>query len=103
MPNDPSLLAELGIRVPAAFAGLGGGIVGAWADSKAGWKTWLSYAVCGALTGNWLGEPATHIIPFVNEGGGGFIVGACAFAIIGTFLGLSKKWRPPIMNGGKPS
>lgn len=100
MTDDPGLLAELGIRVPAAFAGLAGGVVGAWADGKSGYLAWASYCGAGLITGNFLAMPATHVIPWVNEGGAGFIVGCCALAVVRTLIGAAKKWQPQLFNAG---
>lgn len=104
MADDVGLLALLGVRVSALFAGVCGGIVGAWADQKASLSVWVGYVVCGGLTGNFFAEPAMHIIqpiplvgPFVNEGGAGFIVGACALGIIRVIKDAVSKWRPPTM------
>lgn len=106
MPDDIGLLAQLGIRVPAMFAGLAGGLVGAWADGKAGLLTWIIYCGAGGLTANWLAEPFapifTKILFFglfdVKEGLAGFLVGGCALAIMRTIIGLARKWTP---NGGQ--
>ncbi len=101
MLGDPGLLDMLGIRVSAAFAGLAGGVVGAWADGKSGFLTWCSYCGAGLITGNFLALPATHVIPLVNEGGAGFLVGCCALAVVRAFIGAARKWAPQLMNGGK--
>lgn len=104
MPDDPGLLAQIGIRVPALFAGLAGGIVGAWADQKAGLATWAGAIVCGGLTANWFAEPATRVIPGLsatNEGLAGFIVGACAYGIIKTIKIAVSAWSPKL-GGGNP-
>lgn len=89
-------LEEIGIRVPALFAGLAGGIVGAWADSRVSWQQWLAYAICGGLTSNFLAEPATHVLPYVKEGGAGFIVGCTALIIVRTIAELVKRWKPAL-------
>lgn len=104
MPDDPGLLAQIGVRVPALFAGLAGGIVGAWADQKAGIATWLGAIVCGGLTANWLAEPATHMIPgftSANEGVAGFIVGGCAYGIVVAIKKTVSAWAPAV-GGNKP-
>jgi hypothetical protein len=100
MPDDPGILTSIGIRVPAMFAGLAGGIVGAWADRTAGAAMWAGYIVCGGLTANFFAEPAQKVIPYVNEGGAGFVVGICALAIIKAVKEIVAKWQPQI--GGKP-
>jgi hypothetical protein len=89
-------LAEVGIKISALFAGFGGGLVGAWADGRSGWKVWVGYVLCGGITANYLAEPATHIIPLVNEGGAGFAVGTSALIIVRTLIGLARKWNPKI-------
>lgn len=100
MPEDLGVLASLGIRVSSLFAGFAGGLVGAWADEKAGLGTWVAYAVCGGLTANYLGVEAMHFLPsWVTEGGAGFIVGASALLIVRTVKGALNSWRPQL--GGK--
>lgn len=100
MPDDPGLFAMLGVKVPNMFAGLAGGIVGAWVTRAAGVATILGYIVCGALTANFLASPALHILPdWVGEGGAGFIIGLGAMAICASILGAIAKWTPSI--GGK--
>lgn len=90
-------METLGIHVGAAFAGLAGGLVGAWADGKAGLTLTLSYAGAGLLTANWLAEPFTRLSPVsVNEGVAGFIVGGCALVIVRTIKGAVSRWAPNI-------
>ena len=101
MSEDPGILATIGIRVPALFAGLAGGVVGAWADHSAGISVWIGYIVCGGLTANFFAEPAMHVIPYVGEGGAGFIVGACALAIVRAIKEAVSKWKPQI-GGSNP-
>jgi hypothetical protein len=80
--QDGDIWTALGVNLSAMMAGIAGGIVGAWADGKSGIKAWFSYVVCGALTGAYLGEPATHLIPFTNPSGAGFIVGGSAMLLM---------------------
>jgi hypothetical protein len=98
---DPGLLEQIGVRIQPAFAGMMGGIVGAWADGKAGLAAWISYVGAGCLTANFLAEAASHIIG-LNEGVSGFIVGLGALAIVRTIIGVIKKWHPQFGNGGNP-
>jgi len=97
---DPGILETLGIRVGAAFAGLAGGVVGAWADGQSGFLTWCSYCGAGLITGNFLALPATHVIPWVSEGGAGFIVGCSALVVVRGIIAAARKWAPQL-NGGK--
>lgn len=92
--DEHQILTQYGLRITSLFAGFAGGLVGAWADGSSGWLTWLSYVVCGGLTANWLAEPATHVIPWVNEGSAGFIVGTSALIIVRTLTGLARRWNP---------
>lgn len=92
---DPGLLEQIGIRIQPAFAGAMGGIVGAWADGKAGYIAWVSYVGAGCITSNFLAEPASHVIGF-NEGVAGFVVGLGALAIVRTLIGVIKRWHPDI-------
>ena len=102
MAEELGILAQLGIKVPAAFAGAMGGIVGCFADGQAGFMAWLSYVGCGLITANFLAEPAIEMLKpviHVSEGVGGFIVGLGALAIVRTIIGYIRKWRPGFMNG----
>jgi hypothetical protein len=102
---DPGWLEIIGIRIPAAFAGAMGGIVGCFADGKAGFTAWLSYIGCGLITANFLAEPAISLLSpavKVNDGVAGFIVGLGALAIARTIIGAIRKWHPAFMNGEKP-
>jgi hypothetical protein len=101
---DPGLLEQIGIRIQPAFAGMMGGIVGAWADGKAGLVAWCSYVGSGLITANYLAEPSIHVMPFsVSEGVAGFIVGLGALVIVRTLIGFIKRWHPQFSNndGGK--
>jgi disulfide bond formation protein DsbB len=94
------ILAQLGIDVSVAFAGLAGGVVGAWADGKASLTTWVAYALCGALTAIYLAGGLTQVIPFISsKPTAGFIVGACALIIVRAILAAARKWQPSIFNG----
>jgi hypothetical protein len=100
MSDDAGILANVGIRVSSLFAGVAGGLVGAWADEKASLATWVAYAVGGGLTANYLGVEAMHFLPsWVSEGGAGFIVGGSALMIVRTLKALVTSWRPQL--GGK--
>lgn len=94
------ILAQLGIDASVAFAGLAGGVVGAWADGKASITTWFAYAICGSLTAIYLAEAFTRIVPFsVSKPTSGFIVGACALIIVRAIIAAARKWQPAIFNG----
>lgn len=94
------ILAQLGINASVAFAGLAGGVVGAWADGKASVLLWFSYAVSGCLTATYLAEPVTHVIPFtVSLPAAGFLVGTCALIIVRAIIAAAKRWQPTIFNG----
>lgn len=94
------ILAQLGINASVAFAGLAGGVVGAWADGKASAVLWFSYAVSGCLTATYLAEPVTHTLPFaIPLPAAGFIVGTCALVIVRAIIAAAKKWQPAIFNG----
>lgn len=102
MSDDAGLLTMIWsvIRVPAAFSGLAGGVLGAWADGKSGWKAWFTYCGAGFIAGNFFAEPAMHFVPWLNEGGAGCMVGACALVIVRTMIGVTKKWTPQMFNAG---
>jgi hypothetical protein len=94
------ILAQLGIDASVAFAGLAGGVVGAWADGKASIATWVAYAVCGALTAIYLANAVTSVIPFItSKPTAGFIVGMCALIIVRAIIAAARKWQPNIFNG----
>lgn len=94
------ILSSIGIRVVSLFAGLSGGLVGAWADEKAGLGTWIVYALAGGLTANYFTAEAMHFLPaWITEGGAGFIVGGSALVIVRTVKGAINSWRPQL--GGK--
>jgi len=101
---DPGILEQIGVRVPAAFAGLAGGLVGAWADGRAGFGSWMAYVGAGVLTANWLAEPAIQVLPIkVSEGVAGFIIGTAALSIVRLLIGAVKRWHPELVskpNGG---
>jgi hypothetical protein len=102
MADDIGILASIGIRVSAFFAGTAGGLVGAWADERASLGTWIAYAVCGGLTANYLSADAMHFMPsWVSEGGAGFIVGGTALVIVRALKGIINSWKPPLLGGGK--
>lgn len=94
MSEDPGFLASIWHPL-SAFSGLAGGIVGAWADNKASLKVWALYGAAGLLTANFLGQDAMRVIPYVSEGGAGFIVGGCALSLIILFRNIIAKWQPP--------
>lgn len=95
---DPGFLEQLGLSVPAAFAGLAGGVVGAWADGRAGIVAWSSYIGAGFLTAGYLAESAVHVIPYTSPGSAGFVVGLGALAIARIIIGGIKRWHPDIIN-----
>lgn len=94
------ILAQLGIDASVAFAGLAGGVVGAWADGRASVAIWFAYAVSGSLTAIYLADGVTHVIPFpVSKPTAGFIVGTSALIIVRAIIATARKWQPAIFNG----
>lgn len=103
MPDDLLLWSALGIKVPPLFSGLAGGIVGAWVDGKSGVKAWFVYAACGGLTGAYLGEWASHFIPYSDSISAGFAVGGSAMMMMRLLRGLINKLDIKLVGGSSDS
>jgi hypothetical protein len=105
MADDPGLLSSwLGIRVPAFFAGLSGGLVGAMFDDKASFRIWIIYAVGGALIANYLGKDIMVFAPsWLSELGFGFVLGVGSPVVVSTIKAIVARWRlPPTSGEDKP-
>lgn len=88
-----ALVELLGINITSAFAGAMGGVVGAWADGKAGFAAWISYVGAGMITANYLADQAAHLTG-VTQTVGGFVVGLAALVIVKAIIAVIKKWHP---------
>ena len=94
---DPDWLRMLGINVLDVCAGVAGGVVNAFVFKRSQPMAILGSIVVGALTANYLGEPAAYLIKrYVGpyEGAAAFIVGLCAMAICQAIVEAVSKWRP---------
>lgn len=98
------ILAQLGIDASVAFAGLAGGVVGAWADGKATIGLWFAYVISGSLTAIYLADGLNHILPFtVGRPTAGFLVGTSALVIVRAIIATARRWQPNLFNGGRNS
>lgn len=87
----------LGINMLDAMAGVAGGIVNAFVFRRSQPMAICGSIIVGALTANYLGKPAAHIIErYVGpyEGAAAFIVGLCAMAICQVIVEVVAKWKP---------
>lgn len=92
----------LAARFPTLFAGFAGGIVGAWVDGKSGVAAWGGYCVCGGLTGIYLGEWASHLIPYTDNVSAGFIAGTSVGLLLRLLRGVITRGAKMVGdNGGK--
>jgi hypothetical protein len=97
--NAPDLLLSIGIKLPDLVAGFAGGVVHAFVFKRSDALSVMGSIVVGALTANYLGEPAAHYVGGAFGGGASFIVGLCGMAICQGIAEAVKKWRPRIGNG----
>lgn len=91
MSDNFAFWSLIGVKVPPLFSGLAGGVVGAWVDGQSGIKAWLVYALCGGLTGAYLGDWASHFLPYGDNISAGFIVGGCAMMVMRMLRGYVNK------------
>jgi hypothetical protein len=99
MQDVPDFWSYIGVNLSALMAGLAGGVVGAWADGKSGLLAWMGYIMCGGLTGAYLGESASHVIPATNPAGAGFIVGGCALVVMRLLRGVLSRYGLKLSGG----
>jgi hypothetical protein len=103
MPDGFALWSALGIKVPPLFSGIAGGIVGAWVDGKSGARAWFVYVICGGLTGAYLGDWASHFMPYGDSISAGFIVGGCAMILMRLLRGQIAKLDPKLAGSSTDS
>lgn len=89
--SDPDLLVALGIRAQDALAGLAGGIVNAFVFQRSNPVAIIGSVIVGALTANYLAEPATKYLG-TSSSAGAFIVGLCAMAVCQSLVAAATKW-----------
>lgn len=102
MSDEPSLLLQLGIKLPDLLAGFMGGVVNAFVFRRSDPFSIIGSMVVGALTANYLGEIATKYIPGTSGGASAFIVGLAGMAICQGIVEAAKSWRPFAVKGGVP-
>lgn len=91
---------NFGIKLPDLVAGFAGGIVNSFIFNRADPKSIVGSMVVGALTANYLAEPATKIIG-TSSGATAFIVGLAGMAICQGIVEAAKRYRL-VGVGGKP-
>lgn len=91
---------DFGIKLPDLVAGFAGGIVNSFVFNRTTPVAIVGSMVVGALTANYLGEPATRITG-TSSGATAFIVGLAGMAICQGIVEAAKKYRPTTI-GGKP-
>jgi hypothetical protein len=95
-------LHDIGIRVPDLLAGLAGGVVNAFVFQRSSPWAIVGSVVVGALTANYLGEPAARMIGGgISGGAAAFIVGLGGMALCQGLVEAIKRWRP-VSPGGAP-
>jgi hypothetical protein len=100
MADDTGILAYVGIRVSAFFAGTAGGLVGVLFDDKASLKIWFTYALGGGLVSNFLLGDAMHFFPaWATSAGVGFALGVCAPVVVIGLKAAAKKWQSKFGGG----
>lgn len=92
------VLAELGLNIQSVIAGFAGGVVHAFVFKQTGPWAVVGSVVVGALTANYLGEPASRQFG-INIGASGFIVGLCAMAICQALVQAAKHYKIGAANG----
>jgi hypothetical protein len=90
--------ADFGIKVPDLIAGFAGGIVNSFVFNRTNPTAVIGSMVVGALTANYLGEPASRVIG-TGPGATAFIVGLAGMAICQGIVAAAKRYRPPIAEG----
>jgi uncharacterized membrane protein YeaQ/YmgE (transglycosylase-associated protein family) len=106
LPDEPSVLTFLGIRLPDMLAGLAGGVVNAFLFKRLDPWSVVGSIVVGTLTANYLGSSIGKILDPVlgsfspGSGGSAFIVGLTSMAICQSIMDAVRHWRPPRPPGG---
>lgn len=99
MADDPGLLVTLGVKLPDLLAGFAGGLVNAFVFKRADPWSVAGSMVVGALTANYLGEPAARMLG-LSTGPSAFIVGVAGMAICQGIVAAIQQWRPSIPGAG---
>lgn len=98
--GDMDLWQFLGVQAPGLFGGMAGGIVGCWVDGKSGFWAWAMYVLCGGLTGGYLAETGTHVIPFANSGFVGFAAGTSVMFTLRLLRGAINRYGAKLTGNG---
>jgi hypothetical protein len=91
--TDPDFLTSVGIRMQDIMAGLAGGVVNAFVFKRSNPMAIVGSVVVGALTANYLSEPASKITG-TSGGATAFILGLCAMAVCQSLVEMGSKWKP---------
>lgn len=94
-------LSDFGLRVSDLVGGASGGIVSSIVMQRVGPLALVSSVVAGALTANYLGEPAGKLIG-TGQGATTFILGLGAMVICQKIMDAIKRYSPTPSTGGKP-
>lgn len=94
MADEPSILLQLGIKMPDLIAGFLGGVTNAFVFRKSDPFSIISSMVVGAVTANYLGDVAMKYTG-MSGGASSFIVGVGGMAICQGIVEMIRKWRPP--------
>jgi hypothetical protein len=85
-------LLDLGIKLPDLLAGFAGGLVNAFVFKRSNPIAILGSVVVGALTANYLGEPAARVVG-LSVGPASFIVGLAGMGICQGIVEAAKRYR----------
>lgn len=91
--DDPSLLVQIGVKLPDLVAGFGGGVVNAIVFKRSDPGSIIGSMIVGALTANYLAESFGHFLG-TGQGSSAFIVGVAGMAICQGIVEAAKSWRP---------
>jgi hypothetical protein len=100
MAMSDNFLIDIGIKVQDLVAGFAGGVVNAFVFKRSDPWSIVGSVIVGALTANYLGEPASK---YIGMGGGtsAFIVGLTGMAICQGLMEAVKRWRPGVTDDEK--
>jgi hypothetical protein len=101
MSDEPSLLLQIGIKVPDLLAGFMGGVVNAFVFRRSDPFSIIGSMVVGALTANYLADIAAKYTG-TSGGASAFIVGLAGMAVCQGIVEAAKNWRPGAGKGSAP-
>lgn len=97
-----SLMTELGFKANDLLAGFLGGVTALFVNKTTKPFEAIGLVVSGALTANFLTEPAARMIG-LNAGATGFILGLCAMAVANAIMSAARNWRPRAPGDSPPA